>query len=68
VRCLKDWRRAIALDKQAPAYTVMTDRALYAIAIERPSNLDELLTVHGVGKTFLAKYGPTVLVLIRDNQ
>jgi DNA topoisomerase III len=68
VRCLKDWRRAIALDKQAPAYTVMTDRALYAIAIERPSNLDELSTVHGVGKTFLAKYGPTVLVLIRDNQ
>jgi DNA topoisomerase III len=67
VRCLKDWRRAIASEKQAPAYTVMTDRALYAIASERPSNLDQLLTVHGVGKSFLAKYGPTVLVLIRDH-
>jgi DNA topoisomerase-3 len=67
VQRLKEWRRAMAADKQTPAYTIMTDRALYAIAAEVPRTEDALLSLHGIGKGFLEKYGQIVLALVRDH-
>jgi RecQ family ATP-dependent DNA helicase len=66
VERLKEWRRRQAAENQAPAYTVLTDRAILGIASARPTTLSELLKVHGVGPSVLDKYGRQVLELITD--
>jgi DNA topoisomerase-3 len=63
---LKEWRRQQAAENQAPAYTVLTDRAIVGIASAKPSTLSELLKVHGIGPSVLDKYGRKVLDLIAD--
>lgn len=63
---LKEWRRQQAAENQAPAYTVLTDRAILGIASAKPSTLSELLKVHGVGPGVLDKYGRKVLDLIGE--
>jgi RecQ family ATP-dependent DNA helicase len=64
VERLKEWRRQQAAENKAPAYTVLTDRAIIGIASAKPSTLSELLKVHGVGPSVLDKYGKQVLQLI----
>lgn len=67
VKRLKEWRRQQAAENQAPAYTVLTDRAIIGIASAKPSTLSELLKVHGVGPSVLDKYGRKVLALIAEH-
>lgn len=64
---LKEWRRAQAAENQAPAYTVLTDRAILGIAAAKPSTLSDLLKVHGIGPSVLDKYGRKVLELIAEH-
>jgi superfamily II DNA helicase RecQ len=64
---LKEWRRQQAAENQAPAYTVLTDRAILGIASAKPSTLSELLKVHGIGPSVLDKYGRKVLDLISEH-
>ncbi len=56
---LKDLRRHLAAGK--PAYTVLPDAALEAIAKLRPTTLDELARVKGVGPAKLERYGEALL-------
>ena len=56
---LKELRRHLAAGK--PAYTVLPDAALEAIAKLRPSTLDELARVKGVGPAKLERYGEALL-------
>jgi DNA helicase II / ATP-dependent DNA helicase PcrA len=61
---LRDWRRQAAAGK--PAYTVLADAALQAIARSRPSSLDELARVKGIGPAKLELYGDSVLRVLAD--
>lgn len=49
-----------------PAYTVFDDKTLAAIADGRPTSLDELARVKGVGPAKLEQYGDSVLAVIAD--
>lgn len=62
---LRDWRRQAAAGK--PAYTVLADAALQAIARSRPSSLDELARVKGIGPAKLELYGDSVLRVLADH-
>jgi ATP-dependent DNA helicase RecQ len=62
VAALRQWRARAADGK--PAYTVAHNRTLEAIAALRPSSVDELAQVKGVGPTFLERHGVDVLALI----
>jgi ATP-dependent DNA helicase RecQ len=59
---LKDWRKRASNGK--PAYTVAHNSTLEAIAALKPSTLDELATVKGVGPTFVDRHGEQVLALL----
>jgi DNA helicase-2/ATP-dependent DNA helicase PcrA len=61
---LRDWRRQAASGK--PAYTVLADAALQAIARSCPSSLDELARVKGIGPAKLELYGDSVLRVLAD--
>jgi ATP-dependent DNA helicase RecQ len=58
---LRAWRGATAKEQGVPAYVVFHDATLREIAVSRPSSIEELGTVGGVGENKLAKYGQQIL-------
>ncbi|MGH9600700.1 MAG: RecQ family ATP-dependent DNA helicase [Terracidiphilus sp.] len=58
---LRAWRAAEARRLGVPAYIVLHDRALNAIALTRPSNPSELLAIDGIGPAKVEKFGGTIL-------
>jgi ATP-dependent DNA helicase RecQ len=64
LKALKAWRTRVSDGK--PAYTVAHNSTLQLIAALRPSTLDELETIRGVGPTFVDRYGEQVLALVAD--
>ncbi len=61
---LKLWRRQEAAQRGVPAYVVLHDRTLAALATVRPTTLDELASVPGIGPAKLETYGSTLLELV----
>ncbi|MEX1104801.1 MAG: ATP-dependent DNA helicase UvrD2 [Ilumatobacteraceae bacterium] len=61
---LKDLRRHLAAGK--PAYTVLADKALADIVQSRPSSLDELGRISGVGPDKLSRYGEALLRVVAE--
>jgi ATP-dependent DNA helicase RecQ len=62
---LRELRARLARAEQLPAYCVFHDRTLAALARQRPTTLDELAEVPGVGPSKLAKYGAAFLDALR---
>ncbi|MHB8873734.1 MAG: RecQ family ATP-dependent DNA helicase, partial [Myxococcaceae bacterium] len=65
VEALRAWRLSEARGKRIPAFRILTDRALLALAEARPASERELLTVPGIGPKIAQKYGRTLLALCR---
>jgi DNA topoisomerase-3 len=65
VESLKAWRRAEAGRRRVPAFRILTDRALTALAAGRPRDEVELLGVSGIGPSIVQKYGRELLGLVR---
>ena len=59
---LREWRMRASDGK--PAYTVAHNSTLESIAALKPSTLDELATVKGVGPAFVERHGEQVLALL----
>jgi DNA topoisomerase-3 len=64
VEALKAWRLAEARRRKVPAYTILHDRTLLALAATRPADEAALLAVRGVGPALLEKYGAALLALV----
>ncbi len=62
---LRDWRRDTARRLEVPAYLVLHDRHLRAIAAARPVTLAELAACPGVGPQKLERFGDEVLAVTR---
>ncbi|GAB3582293.1 DNA helicase RecQ [Amycolatopsis endophytica] len=65
---LRAWRTEEAKNQGMPAYIVFADATLKQIATERPSTLDQLAGVNGVGESKLAKYGEKVLAVLAEGE
>ncbi|HCM39064.1 MAG: hypothetical protein A2Z97_04765 [Bdellovibrionales bacterium GWB1_52_6] len=61
VKRLKEWRLAKARERGIPAFRILTDRVIEALAESAPSTLDQLLEVSGVGANLQKKYGREIL-------
>jgi ATP-dependent DNA helicase RecQ len=61
---LRVWRAAEAREQGVPAYIVFGDATLRGIAISRPSSLDELAGISGVGEKKLETYGAALLEVV----
>ena len=61
---LKAQRRALAEAARVPAYVIFPDRTLIEMAEVRPTTLDEMARVNGVGAKKLERYGATFLAVI----
>ncbi|WP_237077988.1 DNA topoisomerase 3 [Myxococcus xanthus] len=64
VEALKAWRLAEARKRRVPAFRILTDRVLKAIASACPENGSELMAIHGVGPSLTERYGAQILSLV----
>jgi DNA helicase-2/ATP-dependent DNA helicase PcrA len=63
---LKAWRLEVAVANAVPAYVVMNDRTLLAIATAKPTSEAELIALPGIGPSKLESYGDEILALCSD--
>ncbi len=64
---LKTWRLEESLRRGVPAYVVLHDKTLSQLASERPTDLDGLGRIHGLGPAKLKKYGAEIIEMIRSS-
>ncbi len=62
---LKEWRSAEAKRLRVPAYLVLHDRALNAVAALRPKVLKQLLEIDGIGPAKAERFGVAILEVCR---
>ena len=62
---LRAWRADIARERNVPAYVVLHDSTIDGIAAVRPSTLNELRSIPGIGDKKLEHYGDQLLTLVR---
>jgi len=63
VATLREWRLQEAKKKRVPAFRILTNRALVAIAEARPRSTADLKNVTGVGPKLLKSYSASLLEL-----
>mmetsp|Transcript_61719 Transcript_61719/g.121200 ORF Transcript_61719/g.121200 Transcript_61719/m.121200 type:complete len:132 (+) Transcript_61719:153-548(+) len=64
LEALKTWRNSVARAKACPAYVVMKNESLEQLSIIRPSSLDELRYIDGLGPIKIKEHGQALLNLI----
>jgi superfamily II DNA helicase RecQ len=60
---LKSWRAEEAKRQGVPAYVILHDATLIAIAQVTPTSLDALANISGIGAKRLERYGDAVLTI-----
>jgi ATP-dependent DNA helicase RecQ len=64
---LREWRSAEAKRLGVPAFVVLHDRTLNALANRRPRNPGELLGIEGMGPSKVGRFGAAILELCQRN-
>ncbi len=64
---LRAHRKALAQEQGVPPYVILHDKTLVALCSQRPSNLDELADVPGIGASKLERYGDDLLRILRTH-
>ncbi|MBN1590558.1 MAG: DNA helicase RecQ [Pirellulales bacterium] len=63
---LRVWRRAVAGERGVPAFVIFPDTTLRALAAARPTDLDALGEVYGIGEKKLMDFGEVLIKLIGE--
>ncbi len=64
---LRTLRRTLADERNVPAYVIFSDVTLRLMAQERPTNLELMSSISGVGQKKLAEFGETFATAIRNH-
>jgi ATP-dependent DNA helicase RecQ len=65
VAALRTWRSEVARKRGVPAYVVLHDSTIDGIASARPTTLDQLRGVAGIGDKKLEHYGAELIAMVR---
>jgi ATP-dependent DNA helicase RecQ len=65
VTALRAWRSEVARKRGVPAYVVLHDSTIDGIASARPTTLDQLRVVAGIGDKKLEHYGTELIAMVR---
>ncbi|MHB8765907.1 MAG: HRDC domain-containing protein, partial [Deferrisomatales bacterium] len=65
VEALRQWRLGEARRRGLPAFRILTDRTLLALAETRPETESDLLAVPGIGPRIARAHGPALLAVVR---
>jgi superfamily II DNA helicase RecQ len=61
---LKEWRRGVSRNMGVPAFRVMTDRTMVAIAAAVPSSVQALQRISGVGPKLIERHGAALMKVL----
>jgi ribonuclease D len=64
VAALEEWRLEEARHREVPAFHILHNRTLVAIAAAHPRDQDGLLAVRGMGPGLVGKYGKAILKVL----
>ena len=64
---LRAWRLAEAKKRGIPAFRILSDRTLKALATSHPVTNEDLLDVPGIGSSTVAKYGTNIRRVLSEN-
>lgn len=65
---LREWRAKRAKESSLPAYIVFNDSTLREIALRRPTAIDDLLQITGIGEKKRDSYGEDVVGVVISSQ
>lgn len=65
-RVLRKLRQNIAEENNWPAYVVMSDKTLHALATEKPTTLNAFSNIYGIGEYKLKTYGKRFVDVIKN--
>ena len=63
---LRAWRLTEARRSGVPAFRILTDKTLRAIAETRPETAAELLAIPGIGISAIEKYGRHIYRILKE--
>jgi ATP-dependent DNA helicase RecQ len=63
---LRQRRRDLAAERGVPPYVIFSDTTLRDLARQRPSSLEKMRLIYGIGDAKLKDFGQTFLTLITD--
>jgi len=63
-KALRDWRLAEAKRRAVPAFRILSDKTLQAIATDKPSTMRELLEIPGIGARVAEQYGAQIFRIL----
>jgi DNA topoisomerase-3 len=63
-KALRDWRLAEAKRRNVPAFRILSDKTLQAIAADKPSSIHELLKIPGIGARLAEQYGAQIFRIL----
>lgn len=63
---LKEWRDDLATEWGVPLYMVLPQKSILELVQNLPSNLQELETIKGLGKTKVRQYGDQIIEIINN--
>lgn len=66
VPILTKWRRSLSREQQLPAYTIITQKSLLAIADTLPRDRKALLKIPGMGAVKVTQYGADIIQIVED--
>jgi superfamily II DNA helicase RecQ len=64
---LRNWRAGVAHQMGIPAYLVLTDAMVRAVAEASPRTREDLARVRGIGPRLLGKFGDDLLALVNGS-
>jgi ATP-dependent DNA helicase RecQ len=64
---MRNLRRALASERQVPPYVIFSDATLRELARVRPTTLEKMRLIYGVGEMKLRDFGPAFLKLIVEH-
>ena len=64
-RALREFRYSESKANGQPAYIIFTNQTLIDIAIHKPTTLEELGTIYGIGPRKIQDYGEAILAIVQ---
>ncbi|HOU54118.1 MAG TPA: DNA topoisomerase 3 [Myxococcota bacterium] len=68
LEALRAWRLEVARREEVPAFRILTDRSLHALADQRPRTLEALYRIPGIGGRFMERHGRELLEVLARSE
>ncbi|SDE58690.1 HRDC domain-containing protein [Riemerella columbipharyngis] len=62
----KQWRLDTAKNEGIPSYMILTNKSIISLAKNKPTTVEELANIFGIGNLKKKKYGEDIIALLNS--